>query len=212
MKLTRRITRSIASAAVIGLLATAAVGASPASAGFGDVDLGPVDRFDPIDLGDKPCDDETFKRLVCSPDYVASLDASLSYNTYYQGQKATMFLATIHNDSVLDGPDDLNSIVRSYGAREILGFEHVIGDPNWIAYPSGGADQIWKLTSPDGLDAGEFTTVRVYVASWDTQTVAVNANGVWKYDCCGTWFAHDHSEISTTNNAASVQLNPITKK
>lgn len=212
MKLIRRTSRLLATAAVIGVLATTAVAPSPASAGLGGVDIGADDRFAPIDLGNKPCDDHNFKKYACSPDYVASIDTSLSYNTYYQGRKATVFLATIHNDSSVDGPDDLSSVVRAYGGQPILGFEHVVGDPNWVATPSGGADQIWTLTSSDGLDAGEFTTVRVYVAGWNTQTVDLHVNGVWKSDCCSAWFAYDHSEKTTANNAASVQLNSPTKK
>lgn len=216
MKLIRRTSRLIAAAAAIGVMAATALAPASASAGPGNIDIGGIDignndRFTPVLIGNKPCDGEQFKKHVCSPDYVASIDASRSYNTFYQGQPATVFTLNVHNDSPINGPGDLTSSVQGH-RNPILGFEHVVGERDWSATPANASQEHWTLTLPDGLKAGQFTTVRVYVAQWNTQTVTLDVNGSWKSDCCGSWFAHDHLEPTTDNNRALAQLNWTTKK
>ncbi len=211
MKLTRRTSRMIAIATAVGVLGATAVAPTPASAGIGGIDIGGDDRFAPVLIDDKPCDDEQFKKYVCSPDYVASIDTSLSYRTYYRGEKATVFTMYVHNDSSINGPDDLTSAVSS--SRAIVGLEHMFGNANWSASPD--PDHLgtrWTIAMPDGLDADDYTTIRVYVSGWEYSRVQLKVNGYWGYDCCGAWFYFKHLEQTIANNQATEVINELTKK
>jgi len=196
----------IAIAAAIGVLAATAVAPSPASAGIGGIDISDNDRFAPVLVDDKPCANERFQKYVCSPDYVASIDESRVYNVYYRGERATVFSMTVFNDSTVDGAGDLTSSLDSTHA--ILGFDNWAGNSDWEASPDQDYHGTrWTLTSPDGLDAGEYTAIWVYVSGWDANLVQLKVNGYWGYDCCSQWFYFDQLEPSTDNNYASIGLN-----
>ena len=177
---------------------------APATAGGFEIDRN--DRFAPIDLGNKPCDDENFKKYACSPDYTTQVSTSISYPGSVDGEPATFFLVSVKNDSGTNGNDDLVTMIGLDQSR-ILKVDHFAGVAGWTAEVRPGSDgNTIFLRHPDGLKAGQFTTVVVWYAGHDFTEFASMTNVVEASLGGFGPVRFDHLESDTTNNESSGDL------
>ncbi len=184
---------------------------APTSAGF-EIDRN--DRFAPIDLGNKPCDDENFKKYACSPDFTTQVSTSISYPGSVDGEPATFFLVSVQNDSRINSNGELVTMIGLDQSR-ILKVDHFAGVRGWTTDERPGSDgNTIFLRHPSGLDAGQFSTVAVWYAGHDFTEFGSMTNIVESSIGGFGPVRFDQLESDTTNNESSGDLNwtPRTSK
>lgn len=202
MKLSALPSRLLATIAAGTLLATGL--AAPASAGGIDIDI--FDRFPPVDFGNKPCDQEHFGQHVCSPDFTTQVTTALSYPDTDDGVPATFFLVTVHNDSMINGDGSELVTYVALDQSRILKVEPFAGLDSWtVEYVSADRDSVF-LRHPNGLKAGQFTTVAVWYAGYDFTEFSSITNVVESSIAGFVPLRFDQPESTTTNNESSGDL------
>ncbi len=196
----------ILAAFTAGALLSSGFAATTSAGGF-EIDIDRFDRFTPIDLGHKPCDDENVKKYVCSPDFTTHVSTSISFPGTDGGVPATFFLVTVRNDSRINSNG--SELVTAIGLDQsrILKVEPFAGVTGWTSeYQNEEDGNSILLRHPNGLKAGQFSTVAVWYAGYDFTEFGAVTNVVESSLSDLGRIRFDQLESDTTNNESSGDL------